>query len=214
MRAIWPKSKPLFVHISAVDGCRAGVWIEDSVIFAKELARFGVDVVDCSSGGIGKPCQYRNGYGHHPCRFVRALGLTIPLARVHSAESQSVGSEVGSTLAIGPFSFPRNANIAIHMNNHIAPVALEKAHRLINHGPTVLVSACHNGVDNVMAAAWACALDFSPPKLTVVLDKIAKTRELVEKSGTFVIQVPTAAQLQMTHEVGSRSLYPHQRFAS
>lgn len=92
------------------------------------------------------------------------------------------------------------------MNSHIAPVELKKAHRLINHGPTVLVSASHDGVDNVMAAAWACALDFSPPKLTVVLDKIASTRRLVEQSGTFVIQVPTAAQLQLTHEVGSRSL--------
>ena len=93
------------------------------------------------------------------------------------------------------------------MDNHIAPVDLEKAYRLINHGPTVLVSAIHDGVVNVMAAAWACALDFKPPKLTVVLDKMAKTRELVEKSGSFVIQVPTAAQLQLTHNVGTRSLF-------
>jgi flavin reductase (DIM6/NTAB) family NADH-FMN oxidoreductase RutF len=92
------------------------------------------------------------------------------------------------------------------MDSHIVPVELKKAHRLINHGPTVLVSARYDGVDNVMAAAWACALDFSPPKLTVVLDKTAKTRELVEKSGTFVIQVPTAAQLHLTHAVGTRSL--------
>jgi flavin reductase (DIM6/NTAB) family NADH-FMN oxidoreductase RutF len=69
------------------------------------------------------------------------------------------------------------------------------------------VSARHEGVDNVMAAAWACALDFSPPKLTVVLDKTAKTRELVEMSGTFVIQIPTVDQLQLTHEVGTRSLF-------
>ena len=49
------------------------------------------------------------------------------------------------------------------MNEHISPVALEKAYRLLNHGPTVLVSAGHDGVDNVMAAAWACALVFAPP---------------------------------------------------
>ncbi|VWC50550.1 flavin reductase [Burkholderia lata] len=92
------------------------------------------------------------------------------------------------------------------MDSHIAPVELKKAYRLLNHGPTVLVSARHDGVDNVMAAAWACALDFLPPKLTVVLDKTAKTRELVERSGTFVIQVPTAAQLRLTHAVGNHSL--------
>lgn len=92
------------------------------------------------------------------------------------------------------------------MDSHIAPVALAKAYRLINHGPTVLVSARHGDVDNVMAAAWACALDFTPPKLTVVLDKITKTRELIECSGGFVVQVPTVAQLQLTQAVGSRSL--------
>ena len=92
------------------------------------------------------------------------------------------------------------------MDKHIFPVDLQKAYRLINHGPTVLVSARHAGVDNVMAAAWACALDFAPPKLTVVLDKNSKTRELIEKSGTFVIQVPTVAQLQLVHLVGTLSL--------
>ena len=81
------------------------------------------------------------------------------------------------------------------MDSYISPVELKKAYRLINHGPTILVSAENEGVKNVMAAAWACALDFSPPKVTVVLDKMTKTRELVERSGVFVVQVPTVAQL-------------------
>ena len=92
------------------------------------------------------------------------------------------------------------------MNKYIAPVPLEKSYRLINHGPTILVSARHDGVDNVMSASWACALDFKPAKLTVVLDKSTKTRELVEKSGVFVIQVPTVNQVQLTYDVGHSSL--------
>ncbi|GAB2874040.1 flavin reductase family protein [Pseudoduganella ginsengisoli] len=92
------------------------------------------------------------------------------------------------------------------MNQPIAAVPLPKAYRLLNHGPTVLVSGRQGGTDNVMAAAWCCALDFSPPKLTVVLDKATKTRELIEHSGMFVIQVPTVAQAWMTNEVGSHSL--------
>ena len=92
------------------------------------------------------------------------------------------------------------------MNKHLAAVSLEKAYRLINHGPTVLVSARHDGVDDVMAAAWCCALDYTPPKLMVVLDKATKTRELVENSGSFVIQVPTAGQLQLAYRVGQHSL--------
>ncbi|ARU05709.1 flavin reductase [Comamonas serinivorans] len=93
------------------------------------------------------------------------------------------------------------------MTQPIAPVPLDKAYQLLNHGPTVLVSARHQGVDDVMAAAWACALDFSPPKLTVVLDKMTRTRELVQHSGHFVIQVPTVAQLDLTYQVGQRSLH-------
>lgn len=95
------------------------------------------------------------------------------------------------------------------MDDNIAAVPLDRAYRLLNHGPTVLVSARHEGLDNVMAAAWACALDYAPPKLTVVLDKIAKTRELVEGSQQFVVQVPTAAQLQLTYKVGHQSLASH-----
>ncbi|GAA5166522.1 flavin reductase family protein [Viridibacterium curvum] len=88
----------------------------------------------------------------------------------------------------------------------IAPVEMSKAYRLINHGPTVLVSARHAGIDNVMAAAWACALDYAPPKLTVVLDRSSYTRKLVEQSGQFVIQVPTVAQAELTRAVGRSSL--------
>lgn len=93
-----------------------------------------------------------------------------------------------------------------HMDSRIVGVALDKACRIINHGPTVLVSARHAGVDDVMAAAWCCALDFAPPKLTVVLDKSSRTRALIEQSGSFVIQVPTAAQLRLTHAVGNVSM--------
>ena len=92
------------------------------------------------------------------------------------------------------------------MNQYIAPVPLDKAYRLLTHGPTVLVSSHHNGVDNVMAAAWSCALDFSPPKVTVVIDKITATRALIEGSGMFVLQVPTVAQLQLTEQLGTTSL--------
>lgn len=95
------------------------------------------------------------------------------------------------------------------MDPHIAPVEEQKAYRLLNHGPTILVSARHEGVDNVMTAAWACVLDYAPPKLTVVLDKSTRTRELVEKSGRFVIQVPTVAQLRLAHAMGNLSLVDH-----
>lgn len=89
---------------------------------------------------------------------------------------------------------------------HFLPVELGKAYRLINHGPTVLVSSAHAGVENVMAASWACGLDTAPPKVTVVVDSETKTRELIERSSEFVLQVPTVQQAKLTHAVGNLSL--------
>lgn len=92
------------------------------------------------------------------------------------------------------------------MKKYIDSVPLDKVSRLLNHGPTVLVSSRYSGVDNVMSVAWSCMLDFSPPKITVVLGREAKTREFIEKSGYFVVQIPTVSQLQLVYEVGHRSL--------
>lgn len=92
------------------------------------------------------------------------------------------------------------------MPHSLCPVPLEKAYRLLNHGPTVLVSCRHQGVDDVMAAAWVCALDLVPPKLTLVLDKPSRTRAMIEATGEFVVQIPTVAQRALTLAVGSVSL--------
>jgi flavin reductase (DIM6/NTAB) family NADH-FMN oxidoreductase RutF len=96
----------------------------------------------------------------------------------------------------------------------IDTVDLAKAYRLLNHGPTVLVSSAHDGRRNVMAAAWCMPLDFDPPKLLVVIDKSTFTRELIEASGEFAINVPTRAQLDLTVAVGSDSGRDHDKFAA
>lgn len=86
-----------------------------------------------------------------------------------------------------------------------APLPLKHAYRLLNHGPTVLVSAAHGGRRNLMAAAWAMPLDFEPPKVAVVIDKSTFTRSLIEGSGAFALQVPCRAQADLTFTVGSVS---------
>jgi flavin reductase (DIM6/NTAB) family NADH-FMN oxidoreductase RutF len=86
-----------------------------------------------------------------------------------------------------------------------APVPLSHAYRLINHGPTVLVSSAHGGRRNVMAAAWSTAVDFDPPKVLVVIGQATFTRELVEASGEFALNLPPRALLAATVGVGSVS---------
>ncbi|UYL07318.1 NADH:flavin oxidoreductase/NADH oxidase [Bdellovibrio sp. SKB1291214] len=52
VRKAWPAELPLFVRISATDWLDNGGWdLEQSISFAKELKKRGVDLVDCSSGG-------------------------------------------------------------------------------------------------------------------------------------------------------------------
>jgi flavin reductase (DIM6/NTAB) family NADH-FMN oxidoreductase RutF len=82
------------------------------------------------------------------------------------------------------------------------PVALHHACRLINHGPTVLVSALHAGQRNVMAAAWSMPVEFTPPRVAVVIDKSTYTRELVMGSDTFALSIPCRALADTTTTVG------------
>ncbi|WP_295516960.1 flavin reductase family protein [uncultured Pseudomonas sp.] len=100
------------------------------------------------------------------------------------------------------------------MNSTLAPVPLAKAYRLLNHGPTVLVSAAHGGRRNVMAAAWAMAVDFEPCKVAVVLDKQTWTRELLEAEGSFVLNVPCAAQVDLVQTVGNTTGRELDKFAA
>ncbi|MEE9098866.1 flavin reductase family protein [Pseudomonas nitroreducens] len=87
--------------------------------------------------------------------------------------------------------------------SHLKDVPLPKAYLLLNHGPSTLVTSEHDGVANVMAAAWVMPLDFDPPKLLLVLDRNTWSRHLVEDSGAFVIQLPSRQQAELTLAVGS-----------
>jgi 2,4-dienoyl-CoA reductase-like NADH-dependent reductase (Old Yellow Enzyme family) len=52
VRGAWPDSLPLCMRISAIDWVEDGWQIEDSVELARRLRPLGVDLIDCSSGGV------------------------------------------------------------------------------------------------------------------------------------------------------------------
>jgi flavin reductase (DIM6/NTAB) family NADH-FMN oxidoreductase RutF len=93
------------------------------------------------------------------------------------------------------------------------PVALHHASRLVNHGPTVLVTSAHGGRRNVMAAAWSMPVEFTPPRIAVVIDKSTFTRELVMASGTFALCIPGTALVDFTYAVGQASGRALDKFA-
>ena len=87
------------------------------------------------------------------------------------------------------------------------PVALDHASRLLNHGPTVLITSRDESIDrrNVMAAAWSMPVEFSPARIAIVVDKSTWSRELIERSGMFGIVMPGVAATRWTWAVGSIS---------
>ncbi len=65
VRREWPERLPLFVRVSATDWVEGGWDIEQSVELAKLLRPLGVDLVDCSSGGLVAHAKIPVAPGYH-----------------------------------------------------------------------------------------------------------------------------------------------------
>lgn len=98
VRAVWPAHLPLFVRISAVDGADdTGSSLADSIRFAAELSKRGVEAVDCSSGGLMRPAMSGSTLKAYP-------GYQVPYA-------SRVRREVGvRTIAVGLIREPAQAD--------------------------------------------------------------------------------------------------------
>ena len=64
VRAVWPERFPLWLRISATDWKEGGWTIDDSVKLAAELRTRGVDLIDCSSGGLAPDAKIQPGPGY------------------------------------------------------------------------------------------------------------------------------------------------------
>jgi 2,4-dienoyl-CoA reductase-like NADH-dependent reductase (Old Yellow Enzyme family) len=87
VRAVWPRTKPLFVRVSAVDGLEGGWTLDDTVAYARELKARDIDLIDCSSGGlIGSATA---------ARVRRSWGFQVPYAERVRREAQIKSMAVG-----------------------------------------------------------------------------------------------------------------------
>lgn len=53
VRRVWPPEKPVFLRLSASDEGDPSWTLDEVAVFVGELQKRGIDVIDCSSGGIG-----------------------------------------------------------------------------------------------------------------------------------------------------------------
>jgi len=102
VRKAWPAGKPLFMRVSSIDDVEGGWSVEDTVAFAKELKKAGVDVVDCSSGGI-----LGSATAATRTLLQRVPGFQIPFAERVRKESGLM------TMAVGLILTPQQAEEAL-----------------------------------------------------------------------------------------------------
>jgi 2,4-dienoyl-CoA reductase-like NADH-dependent reductase (Old Yellow Enzyme family) len=92
-RGVFPAGKPVGVRVSASDWVEGGWDIEQTIAFASELKRRGVDWIDASSGGVS-PSQ----------RIPLTPGYQVPFA-----EAIKQATEV-RTIAVGLITDPQQAD--------------------------------------------------------------------------------------------------------
>jgi 2,4-dienoyl-CoA reductase-like NADH-dependent reductase (Old Yellow Enzyme family) len=75
VRTVWPDRLPLAVRLSTTDWLGAEGWdVEDSIALARRLGREGVDLIDCSSGGIAPRVPIDAGPGYQVAAAGRLRG--------------------------------------------------------------------------------------------------------------------------------------------
>ena len=99
MREVWPDHLPCMVRVSSVDGVGIGWQIEDSVAYATELKKLGIDMIDCSSGGFKLPAENS--------LVARTTGFQLPF-------SEQIRKESGlPTMGVGLIRTGEQAAIAL-----------------------------------------------------------------------------------------------------
>jgi len=99
IRAVVPESMPVLYRASSVDGVDGGMSLDDTVLLSQRLKACGVDLVDCSSGGI----TGASGRADVP----PSPGYLVPYARTVREQAEL------PTMAVGLIVTPEQANAII-----------------------------------------------------------------------------------------------------
>ena len=114
VRKFWPQHNPLFFRASAVD--EAGWTIEDSIAVARVLKERGVDVIDCSAGGMADAATsdiaLRYGYQVDYARKIKAgAGVDMAVGMIiHADQAEKIISTDSADLVALGREFLHNFN--------------------------------------------------------------------------------------------------------
>jgi 2,4-dienoyl-CoA reductase-like NADH-dependent reductase (Old Yellow Enzyme family) len=109
VRAVWPERLPLLLRLSVTDWLEGGWNLEQSLDLAKRVAKLGVDLIDCSSGGAVARARVPVGPGYQVpfAAEVKAAGIAAgavgmitsaeqadQIIRTHQADCVLLGREL------------------------------------------------------------------------------------------------------------------------
>jgi 2,4-dienoyl-CoA reductase-like NADH-dependent reductase (Old Yellow Enzyme family) len=120
VREVWPQPRPLFVRVSATDWVDGGWDIDECVQLARWLKDDGVDLVDCSSGGLVAHAKvpvapgYQVGFAARILREARIATAAVGLITTPRQAQDIVQSDEADLVLIARESlrdpyFPRRA---------------------------------------------------------------------------------------------------------
>lgn len=134
IRAGWPEAYPLAFRLSSTDWLDGGLEVDDVVGTARALKAEGVDIIDCSSGGIGGR--------ERPRRMKIEQGFQVPFA-------EQIRRDAGiATMAVG-FLWDAERCDAIVKNGQADMIAL--AREMLAYPNWPLHAASMLGVDDDQA---------------------------------------------------------------
>ena len=143
-RDAWPDDKPLFYRVSSVDG-EGGQWsLDDTVALSRALKDRGIDLIDCSSGGITGDSEmplvprvpgYQVGFAERVKREVDIMTIAVGnITDAHQAEAiLQEGKADLVALArelLWHSDWPAHAARELGLDDPFGQMPLEYAHRL------------------------------------------------------------------------------------
>lgn len=84
VRSVWPQAWPVFARISATDWAPGGWDLAQSVEYSRQLHALGIDLIDCSSGGLVADAKIPAG-----------PGFQVPFAAAVRAQARVATGAVG-----------------------------------------------------------------------------------------------------------------------
>jgi 2,4-dienoyl-CoA reductase-like NADH-dependent reductase (Old Yellow Enzyme family) len=140
VRTAWPAGYPLFVRISATDWVEGGWTVEDSVRLGGVLKGIGVDVVDCSSGGLVPDAKIPLGPGYQVefAAQVRSAGvMTAAVGMITgAAQAEAILAAGQADLIVMARQFLRDPYFPLHAADELGfsdmhwPLQYQRARRV------------------------------------------------------------------------------------